>query len=74
MNTESDRIARVIGLIDCMLRANKEAGLQIDSVHLHAVRLILCPKSVNVETPSTPLDTNLATEPASCVAKRLLKM
>ena len=74
MSIESDQIVRAVGLIDCMLRANKEAGLQIDSVHLHAVRLILCPKSANVETQSIPLDTNLATEPASCVAKRLLKM
>ena len=63
---------KVLEYIDGLLRANHEAGLAIEAKHLTTIKLMLCCASNAMEPTCQPLDTSLATEPASSVAKRLL--
>lgn len=65
---------KVLEYIDGLLRANHEAGLVIEAKHLTTIKLMLCSASNVMEPSCRPLDTSLATEPASNVAKRLLAM
>lgn len=72
MNTESN-LGKTLEYVECVLRAHHEAGLTIEAKHFYQVRNILCGVSNATPLMSLTLDTSLATEPASCVAKRLLK-
>lgn len=71
IHTNTDK---VLEYIDGLLRANHEAGLAIEAKHLTTIKLMLCSAPNVMEPTCRLLDTSLATEPASSVAKRLLAM
>lgn len=64
---------KVLEYIEGLLRANREAGLAIEASHLSTIQCLLCCAQDAMVPTCQPLDTRLATEPASSVAKRLLK-